>query len=179
MGFEEVRAQMMRRPEYAEFPEASEARELIPPAWTAPWGTIYMETSAPDYNVDGVLDIDKIRSTIIHESLHAASHNHVGFQGEGSEENLNHDEYVTDYYAKMVYEKLFPGAEYKAGYFTKDGGAVHWAGNLTKFMIESGHVSKDGLENAYFHTGEYRKLQGDLKSHWLRIATQVKGPWTY
>ena len=151
-----------------------------PAAWTSPEGMVYMGVDSPDYSVDGKLDKDKIRSTIIHESLHFSSKNYTGFQAmtDMGVSNTNYDEYVTDYFAYQVFNKMFPGATYKTGYFTKGndkGDAntfMHWGGNLAKFMIDSGHVTSEELVKRYFHTGELKELPEPLVSKWQAFAKQ-------
>lgn len=164
-----------------------EQRNANPPAWTKPTGDIYMGTTSPDYSPKGELDIDKIRSTIVHEVLHGLSHRHVGFQGQTdiTIDNSNYDEFITDFFAKMVYEKLFPNAEYKTQYFTRDlkEEYIHWGGNIAKLMIDSGVASLKELIHHYFNTGELethtplgifsRKLPTALLGDWKQFAKQA------
>ncbi|WP_118985519.1 RHS repeat domain-containing protein [Photorhabdus sp. CRCIA-P01] len=135
-------------------PFNSEILTANPAAWTSPEGIIYMATDSPDYSQNGELDIDKIRSTIIHESLHFSSHKHVGFQAETdtSVQNTNYDEYVTDYFAAQVYKKMYPNRPYKTGYFTTDVGGRFkvWGGNLVEFMTQSEHTTLDSIKQGYF-----------------------------
>jgi len=151
-----------------------------PAAWTSPEGIIYMGVDAPDYSENGQLDADKIRSTIIHESLHYSSLEHVGFQAstDVSVANSNYDEYVTDYFARQVFNKMFPGAAYKTGYFTKDlnNNFMRWGGNMAKFMIDSGHVTSAELTVGYFRTGKLKPLPESLLSKWKMFAKQNRRP---
>lgn len=179
---EDVYHAMRKYPKYENYPAVLEDKGLAPPAWTSPDGQIYIGVTASDYNVDGVLDVDKILSTIIHESLHAASHRHEGFQPETDiyADNLNYDEYVTDYMAKQVFDKLFPGRTYKTRYFTNFGDRfVQWGGNLPKFMIDSGHTTRAELESGYFKTGKLPALKGKLLDDWKRIAKRAGGGLKY
>lgn len=100
VSHQEVFEQIKSVPENASMEFDSENLSANPSAWTSPKGIIYMGTTAPDFSSEGSLDVDKIRSTIIHESLHAVSHNHTGFQAETdmSATNSNYDEYVTDFF---------------------------------------------------------------------------------
>lgn len=154
-----------------------------PAAWTAPEGIIYMGVDSPDYSDNGQLDVDKIRSTIVHESLHYSSYRHVGFQAETDlgVQNLNYDEYVTDYFAYKVFTKMFPGAVYKTGYFTKDNNNnfMQWGGNLAKFMVDSGHVTDRELAGSYFGTGKLRKLPEPSLSKWKDFAKRKNKPLTF
>ncbi len=59
----------------------AEELSVNPAAFAKFTGDIYLGTTAPDYSSNGELDIDKIRSTIVHEVMHGLSHQHVGFQG--------------------------------------------------------------------------------------------------
>ncbi|TWC33020.1 RHS repeat-associated protein [Pseudomonas sp. SJZ078] len=151
-----------------------------PAAWTSPEGIIYMGVDSPDYSDNGQLDVDKIRSTIVHESLHYSSYRHVGFQAETDlgATNLNYDEYVTDYFAYQVFTKMFPGAVYKTGYFTKDlgGNFMQWGGNLAKFMVDSGHVTPQALAHSYFSTGTLNALKDPSLSKWKTFAKQKSRP---
>ncbi|KVK96226.1 hypothetical protein WJ45_20145 [Burkholderia ubonensis] len=150
---------------------------LNPIAWTSPAGKIYMATDAPEYSASGVLDEQKIRSTIVHESLHAASHNHTGYQAltkrSGMNANWNYDEFATDYFAREVYEQIYPGATYKTNYFTKDlgGKAKVWGGNLIEFMLQSGHMTRENII-ASFARGSvaFDELSGDKLEAWKRYA---------
>ena len=164
--------------EIMEFDQAD--LNVNPAAWTSPAGTVYMGTTSPDYSLNGELDVDKIRSTIIHETIHASSHEHVGFQNttDTSIPNSNYDEYVTDYFAKMVFDELYPGRTYKTGYFTKDvgGRAMHWGGNLAKFMIDSGHVAFKELAHNYFNTGKLSALPEKMLTRWQAFAKQNRRP---
>jgi insecticidal toxin complex protein TccC len=151
-----------------------------PAAWTSPDGTIYMGVTAPDYSENGQLDRDKIRSTIVHEALHSSSHGHVGFQQETDTtvSNSNYDEYITDYLAYQVFNAMYPRAVYKTAYFTTSvGGEVqHWGGNMAKFMIDSGHVTRSELQSGYFKTGKLNPLPGQLLDKWKAFAKQNRNP---
>ncbi|WP_256592645.1 RHS repeat-associated core domain-containing protein, partial [Pseudomonas sp. 43NM1] len=157
-----------------------EDRRANPAAWTSPDGTIYMGVTAPDYSENGQLDGDKIRSTIVHEALHASSYGHVGFQPETdtSVSNSNYDEHITDYFAHQVFNDMYPGAVYKTGYFTTSvgGEAQHWGGNMAKFMIDSGHVTKSELQSGYFETGQLNPLPERLLDKWKTFAKQNRNP---
>lgn len=161
----------------------SENLSANPSAWTSPQGTIYMGTTAPDYSSNGSLDVDKIRSTIVHESIHALSHNHTGFQAETdmSATNSNYDEYVTDFFAEKVFKKMFPNSTYKTSYFTTNVGGkfMLWGGNLAKFMIDSGHITQEELVDAYFNTGKLSALSDTLLSKWKNYAKQNTRPLMY
>ncbi|WP_336853952.1 hypothetical protein [Pseudescherichia vulneris] len=88
----------------------------------------------------------------------------------------------------MVYEKLFPDAQYKTGYFTrgKNSEFIHWGGNLAKLMIDSGRVSLKELIHQYFNTGELetytplgilsRKLPSYYLGDWQEFAEQATRP---
>ncbi len=151
-----------------------------PAAWTSPDGTIYMGITAPDYSENGQLDRDKIRSTIVHEALHSSSHGHVGFQQETdtSVSNSNYDEHITDYFANQVFNAMYSGAVYKTGYFTTSvgGEAQHWGGNMAKFMIDSGHVTRSELQSGYFKTGKLNPLPSQLLDKWKTFAKQNRNP---
>ncbi|MDR6915202.1 insecticidal toxin complex protein TccC [Pseudomonas sp. 3296] len=151
-----------------------------PAAWTSPDGIIYMGVTAPDYSENGQLDVDKIRSTVVHEALHASSHRHVGFQQETdtSVSNSNYDENITDYFAHQVFNAMYPGADYKTGYFTTSvgGEAQHWGGNMAKFMIDSGHVTRSELQSDYFKTGKLKPLPGQSLEKWKTFAKQSRNP---
>lgn len=170
---------------------------MNPVAWTSPHGTIYMATDAPEYGMaltdaakgqedvpleqserdSGVRrDREKIISTIVHESLHAASHEHVGFQAvtDTSAQNYNLDEYVTDYFAWQAYRELQgDGASYKTNYFTRDvgGNPKLWAGNLVEFLLQTGHASLEQIRDSYAGgASALPELAGDKLEAWKSYA---------
>ncbi|VVO50416.1 hypothetical protein PS896_00256 [Pseudomonas fluorescens] len=151
-----------------------------PPAWTSPKGVIYMGVTAPDYSENGRLNADKIRSTIVHEAMHYLSHAHVGFQPltDTSVANSNYDEYIADFFAYEVFTAMYPGAEYQTAYFTTNvgGGPQHWGGNMAKFMIDSGHVTKQELHTAFFKTGKLKALSSQQLDNWKTFAKQKARP---
>ncbi|WP_434675902.1 RHS repeat domain-containing protein [Pseudomonas sp. D3-10] len=156
-----------------------EFNEFGAPAWTAPDGRIYMVAAAPDYSNNGQIDADKIISTIIHESLHFSSFEHVGLQAvtDMTVAHGNYDEYVTDYFANEIFTEMFPGRVYKTGYFTSgNNGYLHWGGNMAKYMIDSGHLTRADLENGYFRTGKLKKLSASSMSKWQDFAKQNRRP---
>ncbi|AJX33432.1 toxin [Burkholderia oklahomensis] len=162
---------VMSIPYYADEPT------LNPIAWTSPEGTIYMATDAPEYSAGGVLDATKIRSTIVHESVHAASHDHTGFQQTtkeaGINANWNYDEFATDYFAHKVYQQLYPGDDYKTNYFTTDlgGRPKVWGGNLIAFMVQSGHMREADITSAYANgNGSLALLEGEKLDAWKQYA---------
>ena len=183
VSHEEMFNKIKAQPGYGNMEFNHEQLNVNPAAWTSPDGTIYMGTTAPDYSSGGKLDAAKIRSTIVHESLHAFSCKHTGFQGPESlaVPNTNYDEYVTDYFAKQVYDELFPGAVYKTAYFTKNLGdrPMHWGGNLAKFMVDSGHTTEKELINAYFKTGKTPTLSGENLNKWKNYAKQDRNKLKY
>ncbi|WP_349010615.1 hypothetical protein [Photorhabdus bodei] len=93
--------------------------------------------------------LKSIRYTIIHESLHASSHQHKGLQSQTDTgaDNLNYDEYVTDYFAREVYKQILPDKDYVANCFTKGLGGENkiWGGNIVEFMIQSKHASLEEI----------------------------------
>ncbi|MDR6504248.1 hypothetical protein J2785_007449, partial [Burkholderia ambifaria] len=151
--------------------------KLNPIAWTSREGKVYVATDAPEYSVRGELDADKIRSTIVHESIHARSNNHAGLQDLTNKNeiksNYNYDEFVTDYYAKEVYHNLYPGATYKTNYFTKGNDELPkvWGGNLVEFMIQSGHMKREDIVSTYAHgVGDFKPLDGQMLEDWNKYA---------
>ncbi|WP_226383074.1 coiled-coil domain-containing protein [Burkholderia savannae] len=164
-------SKVMGIPYYADEPT------LNPIAWTSPEGRIHMATDAPEYSSGGVLDAAKIRSTIVHESVHAASHDHTGFQQTtkeaGINSNWNYDEFATDYFAHKVYRTLYPDADYKTNYFTTDlgGRPKVWGGNLIGFMIQSGHMREADIRSAYANgDGSLALLEGEKLDAWKQYA---------
>uniref|UniRef100_UPI0036DDBA34 RHS repeat domain-containing protein n=1 Tax=Photorhabdus sp. RM322S TaxID=3342825 RepID=UPI0036DDBA34 len=162
-------------------PFNSDALTANPAAWTSPEGTIYMATDSPDYSQNGELDVDKIRSTVVHESLHFSSHNYVGFQADTdtSVQNTNYDEYVTDYFAYSVYKEMYPDSPYKTGYFTKDVGGKPkvWGGNLVEFMTQSGHETLGNIKQAYFGgQGRLNQLPEKALDTWKSYAKTGRSP---
>ncbi|CAI8852325.1 RHS repeat domain-containing protein [Pseudomonas serboccidentalis] len=153
---------------------------MNPPAWTSPKGVVYMGVTAPDYSENGRLSADKIRSTIIHEAMHYVSHAHVGFQRstDTSVANSNYDEYVTDFLGYEVFTAMYPEGKYKTGYFTTNVAGVPqlWGGNMAKYMIDSGHITKSELQNAFFKTGKLKPLSNQQLDAWKTYAKQKARP---
>ena len=151
-----------------------------PPAWTSPKGVIYIGVTAPDYSENGQLNTDKIRSTVVHEAMHYLSHGSVGFQAstDTSIANSNYDEYVADFFAHEVYSAMYPGSEYQTAYFTTNVGGMpqHWGGNMAKYMIDSGHVTKAELQNSFFKTGKLKPLSSQQLDSWKTFAKQKARP---
>ncbi|MBT2375784.1 dermonecrotic toxin domain-containing protein [Pseudomonas fluorescens] len=180
VSHEGVLDQIKTMPGYENMAFDSVQRNTNPAAWTSPKGTIYMGVTAPDYTLNGKLDADKIRSTIIHESIHASSFKHTGFQHatDTSIANSNYDEYITDYFAEKIFKKLYPEGTYKTAYFTSNvrGESMHWGGNMVKFMIDSGHITEAELIYRYFNTGELPALSKELLEKWKDFAKQNKRP---
>ncbi|RAW75714.1 hypothetical protein CKY14_03250 [Photorhabdus sp. S14-60] len=131
---------------YGQYEYKDEDITSYPIAWTNPDnGKIYIGINSPEYSHlnnkgESELNLAKIISTIIHESLHASSHQHKGLQSQTDTgaDNLNYDEYVTDYFAREVYKQILPDKDYVANCFTKGLGGENkiWGGNIVEFMIQ-------------------------------------------
>ncbi|REF28302.1 hypothetical protein BDD26_3187 [Xenorhabdus cabanillasii] len=157
-----------------------------PIAWTNPDnGKIYIGINSPEYSHlnnrgESELNLAKIISTIIHEGLHASSHQHKGLQPQTNKEegNLDYDEYVTDYFAREVYNKILPGKDYVTNYFTKGLGGKNkmWGGNIVEFMIQSKHSSLEEIRQAYAEGKPFNELDGKLLEDWKTYAKLGKIP---
>ena len=75
------------------------------PAKTADTG-IYFNNALSDYGDSGNPDLEKVRSTCIHEMMHYWSHEHSGLQAFEDGKNVHWDECVTDFLARKVYLAL-------------------------------------------------------------------------
>ncbi|WP_155629704.1 hypothetical protein [Burkholderia territorii] len=139
-----------------------------PPAWTSPTGEIYVAYDHPDYVLNGVIDQDKVRSTVMHEFIHAASFNHTGLQGSRIRPRFeNYDENFVDFFAFEVYKKIYPGRPYKSGYFSGDGSI--WLGELVRFMEASGTMTRAEIREALFRNpGSLKPLKESALSDWKR-----------
>jgi insecticidal toxin complex protein TccC len=157
----------------------SDSIEENPIAWTNPEGKIMLATDHPDYsNAKGGLDASKIRSTIVHEAMHFSSSGKRGLQGQTdlNIQNLNIDEYVTDYFSRETYKSLYPEEEYKTAYFTRDlgGDPVIWGGNYVKFMVEHGSATLSDFEEAYFRDpSKYKEPEEEVVKQWQAIAKRT------
>ncbi|KVO22195.1 hypothetical protein WJ73_33280 [Burkholderia ubonensis] len=147
-----------------------------PAAWTSPEGTIYIASDSPDYVIKGKLDEDKIRSTVIHEYLHAASHGHTGLQTKTTELTaatsypVNYDEAVVDYFAYAIHQQLYPGKPYKSGYFNESRSL--WQGDLVRFMVASDTMSEDAILDALLkNPSRLKPLEGNSLTEWRRWAS--------
>ena len=139
-----------------------------PVAWTSPQGKIHIATDHPDYVVNGLVDADKVRSTVVHEYVHAASYRRAGLQGISGAE-VNYDESVVDYFAEKIYAQIYPGRPYKSGYFTPDGAL--WHGQLVPFMGQSATMSDVDIQQALFHDPAlFRPLGPDALQEWKRLT---------
>jgi len=125
-----------------------------PAAWTSPEGVIHIASDAPDFAVNGALDVAKVRSTVVHEAVHSLSANHTGLQnvtlahGEVGLSTLNIDESVVDYFAHQLYRKLYPKQPYKSGYFVAEGSL--WMGETVNFLEKAGVMNKALMRDALF-----------------------------
>jgi len=143
-----------------------------PAAWTSPEGEIYLSRDAPDFVVNGSMDVDKIRSTVIHESIHSASADHTGLQavtrqqGDVGLSALNFDEGAVDYFAHRVYKRLYPGKPYKSGYFVAQG--TLWMGETVPFLERAGVMSIEQLKTALFRNPDlFKRLPDAIRQEWL------------
>ncbi|HDR9512107.1 TPA: hypothetical protein QDC03_007359 [Burkholderia cepacia] len=139
-----------------------------PAAWTSPEGKIYVASDHPDYVLNGRIDADKVRSTVVHEFIHAASHNHTGLQASGAAERyINYDENFVDFFARNVYSRAYPGMRYKSGYFSGDGSM--WLGEMVRFMEASGTMTRNEIKVALFRNPDsLRPLEGSALNDWKR-----------
>lgn len=144
-----------------------------PAAWTSPDGKIYIAYDSPDYVVEGRLDVDKIRSTVVHEYVHAASKDHVGLQaatrdhGQTGLSGTNYDEAIVDYFAHELYAGLYPGRPYKSGYFLAEGSL--WMGELVRFLAASNVMSIEHTRAALFRDpGVFRHMPPAVEAEWQR-----------
>lgn len=151
-----------------DIPYDAASAKASPVAWTSPQGKIHIATDHPDYVVNGLVDSDKVRSTVVHEYVHAASHRRAGLQvisGEG----VNYDESVVDYFAEKIYSQIYPGRPYKSGYFTADGAL--WHGQLVPFMSQSATMNLVEIQQALFHDPAlFRPLGPDALQEWKRLT---------
>ncbi|CEE95330.1 conserved hypothetical protein [Xenorhabdus nematophila str. Anatoliense] len=159
-----------------------------PVAWTNPDnGKIYIGIDSPEYSHlnnrgESELNLAKIISTIIHEGLHASSHQHKGLQPQTDikKANLNYDEYVTDYFAREVYKQILPDKDYVTSYFTKGLDSKEnkiWGGNIVEFMIQSKHASLEEIRQAYTEGKPFNELDGKLLEDWKTYAKLGKIPY--
>ncbi|UTH74109.1 hypothetical protein [Chromobacterium sp. IIBBL 290-4] len=172
--------------------------EVVEPLGANPLGKtnengIYLANDHPAYfheGEDGAPDIDRIRSTIVHESLHAASHDAAGFQAckDGDTGRNNFDENVTDYFACQIFQKLYPESTYKTGYFIKvvgikyhndESGGRHkedvtctiWNGEFVDFMKQSDPDNFDAIKTAYFNTGKLPSFKSYEMEAWKKYTS--------
>ncbi|HEX7362483.1 MAG TPA: hypothetical protein VF283_18475 [Bryobacteraceae bacterium] len=87
------------------------------PAKTADTG-VYFNNSLADYDSGGKPDLEKVRSTCVHEMMHYWSHNHEGLQPYEQGKNVHWDECVTDFLARKVYFAITSREAYKTSYGT-------------------------------------------------------------
>ncbi|MDY7807271.1 hypothetical protein U0E23_33085 [Burkholderia stagnalis] len=160
----------------------------IPPAFTKSNGEILIAWNHPEYSYKtskadasepGEADVDKRRSTIIHEAIHSVSKDSKGFQnvvhrdeGKWLNGNFNIDEIVTDYIARDISTRMWQ-SDFVTGYTAKSG-AGHsnyiWIGNLIKYLDENGYPVDD-LIKAYLTNPDL------LMSDSLKVDDQVRRAW--
>lgn len=149
-------------------PYDSSSAKANPVAWTSPQGRIYIATDHPDFVVNGLVDTDKVRSTVVHEYVHAASHRHIGLQAVSGAE-VNYDECLVDYFAQKLYTQIYPDRPYKSSYFSQDG--TLWHGQLAPFMTQNASMSLEDIQQALFHNpGLFRPLSADALQAWKRLT---------
>jgi len=93
------------------------------PAKTADNGIIYLCNVHKEFTTGGTPDLDKIRSTCVHELMHSWSDHHTGLQSFHYEANVEFDECVADMLGRKVYCRSRTGNVYKTGY-----------GNMSEFI---------------------------------------------
>lgn len=148
-------------------PYDSSFTKANPVAWTSPQGRIYIATDHPDFVVNGLVDTDKVRSTVVHEYVHAASHRHIGLQAVSGAE-VNYDECLVDYFAQKLYTQIYPDRPYKSSYFSQDG--TLWHGQLAPFMTQNASMTLEDIQQALFHDpGLFRPLSADALQAWKRL----------
>ncbi|NER93794.1 MAG: hypothetical protein F6J86_08115 [Symploca sp. SIO1B1] len=163
-------------------------------------GEVHLNNTLDDYyNTDGSPNKEKIKSTIVHESLHAVSANHTGFQNysslvkEGSVQNAP-DEAVTDYFALQVYQSVFPEKQdFNTGYWvpveaigatapTKEKGellrAQHlpadWSGEMIGVLKNVLGIDEEKLKGLYFkNSDEFGQLiegkEEEIRTQWSKL----------
>ena len=86
------------------------------PAKTRENGIICLRNGHKEFNPDDTPDLDKIRSTCVHEMMHAWSSSHTGLQWRHGMGQFEIDECVADLLGRKVYFKSQTGPTYKTGY---------------------------------------------------------------
>jgi len=94
------------------------------PAKTDDNGVINFHNGHDEFNSDGTPDLDKIRSTCVHELMHSWSYGHTGFQWRHGVGQFELDECVADLLGRKVYFRSGTGGVYKTGY-----------GQMSEFII--------------------------------------------
>lgn len=139
-------------PNYDESKEYKQYKEFTPEAFCDNTdGKIYINSEL----TNGGGNLDKFKAVLIHESQHSASNNHRGFQqGDVARESFLMDEATTDYFAKIIYDKVYPESRnYLAltNYFTKNPkGDSKWQGEAIEEMLNQNLFNADELKKAYY-----------------------------
>ena len=153
------------------------------------------------YNTDGTPNKKEIRSTVVHESMHAVSANHTGLQDFGKviEDNILHspDEALTDYFAIQIYQQIFGDSEdYDTGYWVPvatnanygpidkyKGNEIKfsylpavWTGDMVGILKDELGLDDNDLKEAYFK--EPQKLgnliiekKAEIQERWKKLQS--------
>jgi hypothetical protein len=160
-------------------------------------GTVYLNNSLNDYyHADGSPKVDKIKTTIVHEAMHAVSANHTGLQGyanlmsespdPGDITSPEHqpDEAVTEYFSRKVYEAVFGSdAKYETAYWVPDRAGERqlpsaWTGQMVDVLKSVLGIDDAELKIMYFTEPEDLKKEltdekkAELRKKWYALVGQ-------
>ena len=144
-------------------------------------GIVHINNSANEYyNPDGSVDVNTVKTTLVHEAMHSVSAGHRGLQ---DYVNLlarggavqSPDEAVTEHFALQIYQKVFAkadAADYKTQYFVpnfdpfnrQEGVAsatldaakakqlpVAWTGQMVPILLDVLGIDEQRLKELYFN----------------------------
>ena len=146
-------------------------------------GAVFFNNSLDDYyKADGSPNMDKIKTTVVHESMHAISASHTGIQdyadlltpGQKPVAQLQPDEAFTDYLSLQVYETVFGSMKpYITAYWVPASSNVMaasndqvkelareqklpvlWTGEMVDIIEAVLGVDEAGLKDMYFQNPE-------------------------
>lgn len=149
-------------------------------------GTVHFNNSFDDYfETNGSVKANKVKSTIVHEAMHAISANHTGLQDysdliqQGSIQQ-SPDEALTEYFSIEIYKSVFgmTAQDYETGYWVPNSQRIAaapdpstkqaalqqqlpagWTGQMVEIIKSVLGIGDDKLKSLYFkNPAEFAEL---------------------
>lgn len=153
--------------------------------------TIFFNNSLDDYyNINGSPNIEKVITTLFHETLHAVSANGTGLQkysglmfpnlGDNTPSYHQPDEAITDYFSLQVYRTVFNNKKpYITGYWipfsdNNRNFPVTWSGYMVGILKSILLIDEDQLKDLYFNKPDdfdnlINSKEEEIRKRWIRL----------